>query len=247
MGKKLVENNEVAVPVFGIRIDTKRSASKALLSTDLALSAQILEVIHTLALNEQQRWKSEYEIMEEVDGGEADVESSHPKLQEPLTIKVVRFSNPFDVVAFVKGVTKPMVDAVLDRILFYKQEVQRRDLENSQTARSFVHGDQQVALKKQDVALRRQEVALKRQEVALKRQEVALRRQDAIEKKIENAGKVMSLLEEAKRHDARQGDEHVMRALAEIIADQGATLGSGNVQVYFPPPPKPKVRKRRRS
>jgi hypothetical protein len=177
--------------------------------------------------------------MEEVDGGEADIDSSHPKLQEPLTIKVVRFSNPFDVVAFVKGVTKPMVDAVLDRILFYKQEVQRRDLENSQTARSFVLGDQEVALKKQDVALRRQEVALKRQEVAL-------RRQEAIEKKIENAGKVMSLLEEAKRHDARQGDEHVMRALAEIIADQGATLGSGNVQVYFPPPPKPKVRKRKR-
>ncbi len=227
------------MPVFGIRIDTKRSASKALLSTDLALSAQILEVIHALALNEQQRWKSEYEIMVEVDSGEADVKSSHPKLPEPLTIKVVRFSNPFDVVAVVKGVTKPMVDAVLNRILFYKQEVQRRDLENSQTARSFIIGDQQVALKKQDVAMRRQEVALKRQEVALRRQEV-------IEKKIENAGKVMSLLEEAKRHDARQGDEHIMRALAEIIADQGATLGSGNVQVYFPPPPKPKVRKRKR-
>lgn len=227
------------MPVFGIRIDTKRSASKALLSTDLALSAQILEVIHVLALNEQQRWKSEYEIMVEVDSGEADVKSSHPKLPEPLTIKVVRFSNPFDVVAVVKGVTKPMVDAVLNRILFYKQEVQRRDLENSQTARSFIIGDQQVALKKQDVAMRRQEVALKRQEVALRRQEV-------IEKKLENAGKVMSLLEEAKRHDARQGDEHIMRALAEIIADQGATLGSGNVQVYFPPPPKPKVRKRKR-
>ncbi|RWF47268.1 MAG: hypothetical protein EOS50_32775 [Mesorhizobium sp.] len=157
------------MPVFGIRIDTKRSASKALLSTDLALSAQILEVVHTLALNEQQRWKSEYEIMEEVHGGEADAKSSYQKLQGPLTIKVVRFSNPFDVVAFVKGVTKPMVDAVLGRILFYKQEVQRRDLENSQTARSFVLGDQQVALKKQDVALRRQEVALKRQEVALKK------------------------------------------------------------------------------
>lgn len=227
------------MPVFGIRIDTKRSASKSLLSTDLALSAQILEVIHVLALNEQQRWKSEYEIMVEVDSGEADIKSSHPKLPEPLTIKVVRFSNPFDVVALVKGVTKPMVDAVLDRILFYKQEVQRRDLENSQTARSFRIGDQQVALKKQDVAMRRQEVALKRQEVALRRQEV-------IEKKIENAGKVMSLLEEAKRHDARQGDEHIMRALAEIIADQGATLGSGNVQVYFPPPPKSKVRKRKR-
>lgn len=231
---------------MGIRIDTKRSVSKALLSTDVAISAQILEVIHTLALHEQQRWKSEYEILKEVDGDEVDVKSSHQKLREPLTIKVVRFSNPFDVIAFVKGVTKPMVDAVLDRILFYKQEVQRRDLENSQTVRSFILSDQQVALKKQDVALRRQEVALKKQEVALKRQDVALRRQEAIEKKIENASKVMSLLDEAKRHDARQGDEHVMRALAEIIADQGATLGSGNVQVYFPPSSKPKVRKRRR-
>lgn len=227
------------MPVFGIRIDTNRSESKALLSTDLALNAQILEVIHTLALNEQQRWKSDYEIMVEVNGGEADVKSSHPTLPEPLTIKVVRFSNPFDIVAVVKGVTKPMVDAVLNRILFYKQEVQRRDLENSQTARSFILGEQQVALKKQDVAMRRQEVALKRQEVALKRQE-------AIEKKIENAGKVMSLLEHAKKHDAHRGDEHVMRALAEIIADQGATVGSGNVQVYFPPPPKPKTRKRKR-
>lgn len=178
------------MPVLGVRIDTKRSASKALLSTDLALSAQILEVVHTLALNEQQRWKSEYQIMEVVHGGKAEANSSYQKFQGPLAIKVVRFSNPFDVVALVKGVTKPMVDAVLGRILFYKQEVQRRELENSQTERSFVLGDQQVALKKQDVALRRQEVALKRQEVALKKQEVALRRQEAIEKKIENVGKV---------------------------------------------------------
>jgi hypothetical protein len=229
----------VAVPVFGIRIDTKRSTSKALLSTDLALSAQILEVIHTLALNEQQRWASEYEIMEAADVDETDVKSSHSTLREPLTIKVVRFSNPFDVIAFVKGVTKPMIDAVLDRVLFYKQEVQRRDLENLKIARSLALGDQQVALKKQDVALRRQEVAFKRQEVAL-------RRQEAIAKKIENASKIMSLLEETKRHDVRQGDEYVMRALAEIVADQGATLGSGNVQVYFPPLPKPKVRKRKR-
>lgn len=233
--------------VLGIRIDTKRSASKALLSTDLALSAQLLEVIRVLTIREQQRWKSEYEITGEIDGRALDANSSQQALQEPLTIKVVRFSNPFDVVALVKGVTKPVVDAVLNRIFFYKQEVQRRDLENSQIARSFVLGDQQAALKKQDVALRRQEVALKKQEVALKRQEVALRRQEAIKKKIENAGRVMSLLEKAKRHDARQDDEHVMRVLAEIIADQGATLGSGNVQVYFPPPPKPKSRKRKRS
>lgn len=213
--------------------------NKALLSTDLTLSAQILEVIYALALNEQRRWKSEYELMEATDGGEADVTSSHSKLPEPLAIKIVRFSNPFDVVAIVKGLTKPMVDAVLDRVLFHKQEVQRRELENLQTARAFAIGDQEVALKKQDVALRRQEVALKKQEVAL-------RKQEAIEKKIDNAGKLVSLLSEVKQQDGREGDEQVMRVLAQIIADQDATLGSGNVQIYFPPPPKPKVRQRKR-
>ncbi len=63
------------MPVIGVRIDTKRSASGALLSTDLTLSAQILEVIYTLALNEQQRWRSEYKSIEEVINGEANVES----------------------------------------------------------------------------------------------------------------------------------------------------------------------------
>jgi len=226
------------MPVIGIRIDTKRSVSKALHSTDLVLSSQILEVIYALALSEQRWWGSEYNFA--VGGDEVSVSSSRPKFPGPLTIKTVRFSNPFDVVALVKGVTKPMVDAVLNRVLFYEQEVRRRELENSQAARSFALSDQQVALKKQDVALRRQEVALKKQEVALKRQE-------AIEKKIDNVSKVVALLEEAKQYNARNGDEHVIRALAEIISDQGATLGSGNVQVYFPPPPKPKTSKRRRS
>ncbi|KQU93899.1 hypothetical protein [Devosia sp. Root105] len=227
------------MPVFGIRIDTKKSASKALLPTDLALSAQILDVIYALALNEQRRWESEYQGMVGVPYDGDNALPAAPKGPSPLTIKVVRFSNPFDVVGFVKGITKPMIDAVLDRTLYYKQEVQRRELENAQTARGFELGDQEVKLRKQDVALRRQEVALKKQEAELKKQE-------AIEKKIENAGKVMSLLDRAKQHDGRHDDEQVMRALAEIIADQDAVLGSGNVQVYFPPRPKLKVRRRKR-
>ncbi len=227
------------MPVIGIRIDTRRSPGKALLPADLALSGQILEVIYALALNEQSRWTSEYEMTVAVEDEGDDSLSAGPKPPSPLTIKVVRFSNPFDVVGFVRGITKPMIDAILDRTLYYKQEVQRRELENAQTTRSLDLGDQETKLRKQDVALRRQEVALKKQEADLKKQE-------AIGKKIENARKVLSLLDMAKKGDPHHDDEQVMQALAEIIADQDAVLGSGNVKVYFPPPPKPKVRIRKR-
>lgn len=257
-----IARGEGRLPVFGIRIDTERSPHKALLSSDVRLNMQILEILYAVAILEQRSWRSDYQLMEEIDEEDLGVPpaSSKRTVALPLTMRAVRYSNPFDLVAVVKGVNKEIIDYVLNRTLFYKQEAERREIENAQKARALPLADQEVAVRKEDVKLKRQDVAMRRQEVALKRQEAELKKQEAVGLKLQNVEKALSLRNEVEKLGAERSPERssrhnagmekrdfIMREVGEILADQGAQLGSGNVQVYFKPPPKPPTKKKGRT
>lgn len=47
-----------------------------------------------------------------------------------VTIKEIRYTNPFDIIALLKAIPVGAAEFVLQRTLFYKQEAERRDIAN---------------------------------------------------------------------------------------------------------------------
>ncbi len=55
-----------------------------------------------------------------------------------IAITEIRYSNPFDISAVLKAVTKELADFVLNRTIFYPQEVDRRLIDNEKSREDVV-------------------------------------------------------------------------------------------------------------
>lgn len=91
-----------------ITYDSKEGGVGELLPIDIALCGQLLDIFYLTCLIRQEIRPDEYQIR----------------------IDRVSYSNPFDILAFLKNVSKETAKFVLDRTIFYKQERERLELSN---------------------------------------------------------------------------------------------------------------------
>ncbi|RWM13551.1 MAG: hypothetical protein EOR73_28545 [Mesorhizobium sp.] len=102
-------------------MDTKNSPLGELLPLDVQLNASALELFYLGCLDYEQAGRF----------------SSH-RPSEGVVIQRIRYSNPFDIIGLLKDVPKGIADFVLDRTLFYRQEVERRNLANDRSREEII-------------------------------------------------------------------------------------------------------------
>ena len=109
---------------FRLSWDSSESFFGTLTSTDLLLNSLMVECVALTAIARSEMSSRPLLPIYSEDHG-ADV------LQ-------IEWTNPLDIVAMIKSVTQVPVDWVLERTLFYKQELSRRELANQKAHQEVI-------------------------------------------------------------------------------------------------------------
>lgn len=102
-----------------IGMNTREGKVGVLLPVDIQLNTAVIELFHYGCLS-----------------------VSGPRIIPPyldgVVIEKISYSNPFDITAYFKYVTKEVAEFALARTIFYRQEVRRRDLENEKSNQEVI-------------------------------------------------------------------------------------------------------------